>query len=1238
MQVKFGAVWRIMCSAGTAGLRRNYMRRSKKTRILTAVLALSMLASMCGAVCGEGMATAASKGKKVKSISVTKPEISVLSLKKGSKYRLRTKVLPQNAANKKVTYQSAKPAVVSVSRNGVLTAKKAGTSRITIRTADGSGKKTSIQVTVYKKLKKVTKVTLNTNRTTLYINGDDGAGTCTLKAQTFPKNSTNRKVVFVSSDRSVVTVNKKGTVQAKKEGEAVITAYAADGQGKKAVCRVTVKQGQADQKASQVPSALPAVSGQPSPVNPTATPEEDGVYVLASDHQSAQIYLDEKGEDYEGLKRIADCLSDDVKLVADAGMDVVTETGELQGTPVIAGSIGNNEVINALVAAGKFDVTEIQGKWEMYKIAVVEEPLEGVSQALVIAGSDKRGTIYGMFHVSEQMGVSPWVYWADVNPAKQETVSFRYSEINTVSKEPSVKYRGIFLNDEEPALGTWVNNFFKEQKGGKFNEKFYDKVFQLILRLKGNYLWPAMWNSSFGADGIESTDASAKLADTYGVVMGTSHHEPMMLAHQDWVRNKKNYGTGQWDFVQNREGLLQFFEEGAEKFGKFDNAATVGMRGDGDAAMLPEGSTLEENISLLKEIITEQKNILKQHGLENKPKVLALYKEVEEYWQGGDGVPGLKEWDGLDDVTILLSEDNYGNVRTLPTAENRDRKSGWGMYYHFDYNGAPASYQWVQTMQMQKVWEQMSMAYDYGVRDLWIVNVGDLKPMEMPISYFMDMAWDFDRWGTDHTDSAEEYQEAWIREQFGTYTDEQGIKDITSVVSKYLKLNGCKKPEIVTGTTYSFTNYSEAARVLKNTEEIIQEAKRYQELLPEEAQAAYYQLVYYPAVASANIHRMQIYAGLNKEYAKQDRASANIYAALVDEAVEWDQELENTYNKNMQGGVGDKWDGMMAQARNAAHVGYKTWKPQGAYPKVDWVGVPSGSKLRVAIEGDAKAYESGSFSLPEFTSTNKETVTLDIENDGDTPFAYTLTADQDWIRLSRTDGEVSSQDKVEVSVDDSKLKESSSGTIQIEGNGQKVTVSVTATVTDTSGLAPMTFVEAHEYISMEAEHYADAGAGKNGAQWQKIPGYGKGLSSMKVFPTTESFSDVSEAPYLEYKVMLGYDSEYTMETTFAPSNPVNADHISMKFGVSIDGGEVQVVDTVTPSYNAGAWSDSTWSNGVRNNSHTAGVSLGRLAWGEHTVRIYAMDPALVLQKMVLYSSRRLPVSCLGAPESYYVGK
>lgn len=949
--------------------------------------------------------------------------------------------------------------------------------------------------------------------------------------------------------------------------------------------------------------------------------------------------MDANGEDYDGLRRVAACFQEDVGLVSDAALELVTDAGEIQGTPVIAGSIGNNQLIDAMIENGKLDVEDIKGKWECYKIALVRNPAEGVEEALVIVGSDKRGAIYGIFHISELMGVSPWVYWADVTPEKKDIISFQSGDLSFTSKEPSVKYRGIFLNDEEPALGSWANNFFKEKKGGKFNEYFYEHVFQLILRLKGNYLWPAMWSSSFSTDGVEMPTASAELANEYGIVMGTSHHEPMMRAHQEWSKGKSNYGSGEWNYSTNKEGLQKFFSEGAERNGKYENVVTVGMRGDGDAPMLPEGSSVAENIELLKEIITDQKKILKDNGLEDNAKVLALYKEVEDYWYGDENTPGLREWKELEDTIVLLSEDNYGNVRTLPTKDTKDRAGGWGMYYHVDYNGAPTSYQWIQTLQLQKLWEQMSMAYDYGVDDIWILNVGDLKPMESAISYFLDLAWDYERWGSSNINSTEQYIRQWLDEQFGKDTDEQGIQDLTTIFEEYLKLNTIRRPENVTSSTYSLDNYNEAMNMLSRVDKLINLAEEYKQKLPESSQAAYYQLIYYPAVAAANVNRIQIYSGLNQAYAKQKLSSANMYASMLEEAISFDQELEQTYDKEMPGGVGNKWDGMMYQAKNAAHIGYPEWRPQGAYPTPKYVEIPEESRMFVRLEGDSKAYESGTVDLQSFTNINNETYAVNIMNGGETSFEYKITTSADWIRLTKNDGTVSNQDTVGVHVDFSKLTADDTGKIIISGNGQTLEVNVTASVMETEGLDEKTFIEAHNYISIEAAHYTESRPAANGAEWKEIKNYGRGLSSLKVFPCTGRFTGKEDAPYVEYTVKTAGTGRYTLMAWVAPSNNADWDNVTMKYGVSVDGGEMQSVDTITEKYIAGTWRDSLWSNGVKNGIHTKTVNLGELSAGVHKIRIYSLDPEIVLQKLALYpTSNRLKSSYMGPPESYFTGK
>lgn len=1209
---------------------------NKGQRILANFLTVVLLAVSCFS---SGFVTEAVAKKAGSSVTLIKPEIASLTLKKGTRYQLKAKAGSKTVSGKGLTYRSSKPSVVSVSKDGKLRAKKYGKANISVKSVTGKNQ-VNIQVKVVKTLKKVKKVTLSAKKVTLYMGGEQKERQTVLAAKVSPKKATVKNVIYKVTDRNIVSVSKKGVVKAKKEGKTKITAYAADGWGKKAVCEVTVKK---KVSPSSTPvntnvSAVPALpSGGIDKPTPTEKPAKD--YVLADSGKAQQLYLDGDGADYNGLRLVAECFQKDVKMVSDADLDIVTDVGQITGIPIIAGSIGNNGLIDTMIEQGRLDVNEIKGKWETYKIDLVEHPVAGVEEALVVAGSDKRGTIYGIFHISELIGVSPWVYWADVTPEKKDTISLNSKTLCITSKEPSVKYRGIFLNDEEPALGGWANNFFKKDKGGKFNEYFYENVFQLILRLKGNYLWPAMWSSAFSTDGVEIPEASAQLADEYGIVMGTSHHEPMMKAHQEWTKGKKNYGNGEWNYDTNREGLKKFFTEGAERNGKYENVITIGMRGDGDTSMLPEGSSVQENIDLLKEVILDQKNILKEKGLENVPTLLALYKEVEDYWYGDEATPGLCDWDELDDTIVMLSEDNYGNIRTLPTEENRDRKGGWGMYYHVDYNGAPTSYQWIQTLQLQKMWEQMSMAYDYGVEDMWILNVGDLKPMESAISYFMDMAWDYDKWGSSNINSTEEYTRKWMEQQFGKDTDQQGIQDLTAIFEEYLKINSTRRPENVFSNTYSLDNYNEAVKMLDRIDKLTELADQYKEKLPESAQAPYYELIYYPAVAAANVNRMQIYSGLNQAYAKQKLSSANVYAALVEEAISLDKEMEQTYDKNLPGGVGNKWDGMMYQAQNAGHVGYPEWRPKGAYPVPVYVDIPEEAHMYVRLQGDSKAYDSGSADLQAFTNINNESYSIHLMNGGSTSYDYELEASHDWITLSKKSGTVKEQDTIEISVDFSKLSADSTGTITITGNGQSVKINVSAAVISTEGLAEKTFIEAHNYISIEAGNYTDSKAGADGAAWKEIKNYGRGRSSLKIFPCTGRFFDTEDAPYVEYTVKTASTDKYSLMAYMAPSNNVDWNNVTMKFGVSVDEEEVQIVDTISNKYIAGTWRDSLWSNGVKNGIHTKKISLGSLSEGVHKIRIYSMDPEIVLQKFVLYpTNKNLKNSYMGPGESYYVGK
>ena len=445
----------------------------------------------------------------------------------------------------------------------------------------------------------------------------------------------------------------------------------------------------------------------------------DGRFAVIENSKPAVSLLVDP-DDNIGIQIALKSLQKDFQAVCGTPAQIVNDV--TSGNIVIVGSL-DSKYIKQIVKAKKIDEKELKGKTEKYIMKMVSNPIKGVDNAIVIAGSDRRGAIYGIYELSEQLGVSPWYFWADVPVEHKDNV---YLAAGTYTAgEPAVRYRGIFLNDEAPCLTTWVKNHYGTQRGG---HEFYADCFELILRLRGNFMWPAMWDWAFYADDPENS----KTADDMGVIMGTSHHEPMARNHQEWARNPKAYG-GVWDYTKNKEELQRFFREGMERSKDNEDLITIGMRGDGDAGLA--GSD-EDNIRMLEGLFQDQRQIIKEvtgKKPELRPQVWALYKEVQLYYNKGLRVP--------DDVIILISDDNWGDVRKLPNEQERLHKGGWGMYYHVDYVGAPRNSKWLNITPVQNLWEQMQLTYRYGVDKLWVLNVGDLKPMEYPIQLFLDMAW-----------------------------------------------------------------------------------------------------------------------------------------------------------------------------------------------------------------------------------------------------------------------------------------------------------------------------------------------------------------------------------------------------------------------------------------------------------------------------------------------------------------
>ena len=598
--------------------------------------------------------------------------------------------------------------------------------------------------------------------------------------------------------------------------------------------------------------------------------------LLINGNNKVEIYMD--ANDCRGVSYAANALVKDIRNVSGSQ---ATITSNRKAT-ILVGTIGHSAAIDQLMKQKRINGNLLKGKREKFIITVVDNQL-------VIAGSDRRGTIYGIYELSQQMGVSPWYDWADVPVEHHDSIFVNRGTYT--DGEPAVRYRGIFLNDEAPCLTSWVKNTYGTEYG---DHRFYQRVFELILRLRGNMMWPAMWGWAFYADDAENE----KTADEMGVVMSTSHHEPMARNHQEYARDRK--GWGPWNYQKNKANLQKFFREGIERMKGTEQIVTIGMRGDGDEAMSAEADT-----KLMTQIINDQRKIIADvtgKKASETPQVWALYKEVLDYYDKGMKVP--------DDVTLLLCDDNWGNVRRVPNAQERKHKGGWGLYYHVDYVGAPRNSKMLNVTPVQNPWEQLTLAYENGIDRLWILNVGDLKPMEYPISQFMDMAWNPHKYSVNNVTR---HTRDWCAQQFGESQADEAAR-ILNLVCKY---NGRCTPEMLDRNTYSLEN-GEWQEVVNQYLQLEADALRQYNSLPAAYHDAYRQIILFPIELMSNLHQMYFAQAQNHALYKQNNPKANIWADECERLFKRDSLICDVYNHKMSGG---KWNGMMTQK----HIGYKSW-------------------------------------------------------------------------------------------------------------------------------------------------------------------------------------------------------------------------------------------------------------------------------------------------------------------------
>ncbi|PLB54690.1 hypothetical protein P170DRAFT_442744 [Aspergillus steynii IBT 23096] len=860
---------------------------------------------------------------------------------------------------------------------------------------------------------------------------------------------------------------------------------------------------------------------------------------------------------------------------------------------ILAGTVGQSTLIDKLVSDGTLDVSQINGTWESYIARVVQSPFPNVPWALAVAGSDRRGTIYGLYDISEQMGVSPWYWWADV-PVKTKT-GIWVSPEGTFQKSPSVKYRGFFINDESPALSGWVGENF----GDTFNSAFYRRVFELCLRLKGNYLWPAMWGKMFYVDDVQN----GQLAHDYGVIMGTSHYEPMARSEQE----QKTYLDGEWNWRENRANIEAFFQQGIDRAKDWDTMWTMGMRGEGDAA----SPTL--TAADLEELIHAQQKLLVDSFNTSDPASIAqtwvLYKEVSDYYAAGMEVP--------DSVTLLWTDDNSGNLIRVPIANETSRVAGAGVYYHFDYVGSPRSYKWINTIQLVKTWEQMHLAYQKSARQIWIANVGDIKGLEVPLTHFMDMAYDMDRFTS--PDATTDWLQHWAAGEFN-----QRIANRTAdILNQYGILVARRKYELLSQTPFAFsTIYNDEAETnLAQWETLLARTQSVYNSLDQATRTPFFEMVLHPVLAGKTVVDLYTKAALNELYHQQGRTSTNRLAQQVRDLFAEDAAITERYHSVKEG----KWRPIM----NQAHVGYSSWNDPvdntNVMPALRYIADSQGAQgLGVAVQGTAASYPDQEtlrlLSMDPYMPPT-ESRYIDIFARKNTTLSFSISSNTSSVTVSPSTGSLSSPGNgsdirsiitvdwtsTEPGLSHTELKVQAS-----DGSTATLVLPVNHTVVPSTYTG---FIESNGIISIEASHYTSASA-QNGVSYIKLPYYGRTRSAIKPWPVTMGTQSPTTGPALRYAL---YTTTASSRARLIISLGASHNHDPtrwIKFAYSLDGATPVTIRPVSsaPPYKEGQ----AWQRAVVENGWTSVVELaGVVGTGAHELSLWLLEPGVVLQKIVL---------------------
>lgn len=933
------------------------------------------------------------------------------------------------------------------------------------------------------------------------------------------------------------------------------------------------------------------------------------VFILIGGKERAGVYYDAR--DFEVVKKSARMFADDVQQVTGQTIEVGATKSALSKSCIIVGTLGHNELIDQLVSKKKLDVQPLMNRWESYLVQLVRNPMPGVSKALVIVGSDRRGAAYGLLSVSRTIGVSPWYFWADAPIAKRNSL---YLKVNKqLSKEPTVKYRGVFINDEDWGLYRWSKNNF-EKELGNFGPKTYSKVCELLLRLQANYLAPAMHDASMAFHRIPE---NRLVADSFAIIMGSSHCEPLLFnTASEW----KHDTMGEWDYVNNKTGIDRVLKSRVVECAPFENVYTLALRGLHDRAM-NASNDMSNRKNMLQEALMAQRNMLADvigKRPEEIPQAFTPYKEVLDVYDQGLELP--------DDVTIIWPDDNYGYMKRLSSNKEKKRAGRSGVYYHSSYLGKPHDYLWFNTTSPTLMYEELRKAYDMTADRIWLLNAGDIKSCEFAVDFFLTMAFDIDSFDFER---AATYRTEWMCHMLG----DRYREEYQDIIDSFYKLAFARKPEFMgwgyqwstdkherernTDTDFSLTNYREADTRLAEYQRIGSMVEKIWNELPDEKQkACFYQLLYYPVKGSELLNRMVLNGQKNRLYSIQQRAATD----KLKEMTKVCYDSLNVITQNYNSLLGGKWDHIMTMQQGFAAAYFEL-------PALRTVTLEQTASLGVSAEGEDVLKGLKSFhSLPCFSTYLRQSYYVDVFNKGATPLKWNTTVTNDWILLSKSAGETPLEERIEVSIDWSKVPtgERLLGELDIVSDrGEKERVYISVFNPASPPLAEMDnlFVETNGYVSINAAGYHRK-VENEAIKMRVIPNLGIENTTVQlgnpIAPTQRTAG--RDTPRLEYDFYTFEQGSVDVYTYVLPTFVSSKDRgyaghetttVETKYGVCIDEGPVMNPSTSSFEY-AQIWYESALRN-CRINKTTLHIDKP----GKHTVKIICGDAGTVVQKIVL---------------------